>query len=382
MKLPLIALDIEEDIESESGVFACGLVDMPAIERNWMAFDKQVKFTIHNEEKRILAGFLMVANQPIYRFDKETKQEYYVTFPATSIEKIVKKVSKYNQKIAFNINHNDSRMVDNCYLMQHFIINTELGINTPKGFDEAPNGSWFGFVKVDDDETWNMVKSGEIKGFSVEGYFNEKKIMDVEKTTLEDLKNQLLEMKNDNKIKEFFAAAKALFSNEEPTPVPAPIDEPKKFGSVGLKDGSGSISYEGDTMIVGSAVMMNDQPLADGEYMLENDMTIIVSGGMIAEIKEPEQEESLNAEEVMNKIEEVSNNLTSEFNKQIEALKESHKLELNKVQEKFKKVFEGMSLIAGMQEEEKPNTDPRQKSVAKKQTLFNAIMDLRNEVKK
>ena len=167
MKLPLIALDIEEDIESESGVFACGLVDMPAIERNWMAFDKQVKFTIHNEEKRILAGFLMVANQPIYRFDKETKQEYYVTFPATSIEKIVKKVSKYNQKIAFNINHNDSRMVDNCYLMQHFIINTELGINTPKGFDEAPNGSWFGFVKVDDDETWNMVKSGEIDRKSV-----------------------------------------------------------------------------------------------------------------------------------------------------------------------------------------------------------------------
>jgi hypothetical protein len=52
-KLPVIYLTIDED--HETGLDAISLVDHPAIERNWMAFNKKQKFAM-NEEKRIVSG--------------------------------------------------------------------------------------------------------------------------------------------------------------------------------------------------------------------------------------------------------------------------------------------------------------------------------------
>ena len=43
-----------------------------------------------------------------------------------------------------------------------------------KGFEDAPWGSWFGSMVVDNNEAWAKVKNGEIMGFSVEGLFNYK----------------------------------------------------------------------------------------------------------------------------------------------------------------------------------------------------------------
>ena len=40
------------------------------------------------------------------------------------------------------------------------------------GFN-AEVGTWFITMKVDNDEVWHKVKNGEIKGFSIEGYFTE-----------------------------------------------------------------------------------------------------------------------------------------------------------------------------------------------------------------
>ncbi len=38
---------------------------------------------------------------------------------------------------------------------------------------ELPVGTWFSTFRVNDDETWNRIKKGELKGFSVEGSFIE-----------------------------------------------------------------------------------------------------------------------------------------------------------------------------------------------------------------
>ena len=67
MKLPIYNLEINED-DQETGVNFVALVDSPAIERNWVAFNKQQTF-IANQEKQIVSGPLMVADLPIYRQD-------------------------------------------------------------------------------------------------------------------------------------------------------------------------------------------------------------------------------------------------------------------------------------------------------------------------
>jgi len=58
MKLPLYVLDIDENLEDETSVFAVGLVLQPAIERNWHTFSAEEptvehKFTVVEEEKTI-----------------------------------------------------------------------------------------------------------------------------------------------------------------------------------------------------------------------------------------------------------------------------------------------------------------------------------------
>ena len=107
MKLPLYVLDIDESLEDETSVFAVGLVLQPAIERNWHTFSAEEpkiehKFTVIDEEKRILGGFLMVAEQPIYRRD-EDGTEYYVKFTAESIARIVNKLAKSGKPLSFNL---------------------------------------------------------------------------------------------------------------------------------------------------------------------------------------------------------------------------------------------------------------------------------------
>jgi len=40
---------------------------------------------------------------------------------------------------------------------------------------DVPVGTWMGSVKVDNDDIWNdYVKTGKVKGFSIEGYFADK----------------------------------------------------------------------------------------------------------------------------------------------------------------------------------------------------------------
>ena len=197
MDLPLYILDIDENLNDGSSVFAVGFVTMPAIERNYIAFDgtpKRIHFDVIDNEKQLLAGFLMVADQPIYRRDPDTNQEFYVSFPAQSINKIVSKLGRSGKQLSFNYDHNDNTVSKTAYLQQHFIINSEMGINTPKGFETAPDGSWFSIVRIDDKAEFEEAKARG--GFSVEGYFNEFKLLDAPEQIYIDIKNKLLQCLN------------------------------------------------------------------------------------------------------------------------------------------------------------------------------------------
>ena len=64
---------------------------------------------------------------------------------------------------------------------------------------DVPVGTWMGSVKVENDEIWNdYVKTGKVKGFSIEGYFadkmerpNEELKEDLEEKQLAELKKLL-----------------------------------------------------------------------------------------------------------------------------------------------------------------------------------------------
>jgi hypothetical protein len=129
------------------------------------------QFSIENPEQKIVTGPLMIADLPIYRRDAD--EEYYVTFSAAEIKKIVQRFFKKGYQSKVNVEH--STPVDGVFMFESYIIDREKGIMPPKGFEEVSDGSWFGSFKVENEKIWEEVKAGTFKGFSVEGLFRYEK---------------------------------------------------------------------------------------------------------------------------------------------------------------------------------------------------------------
>jgi len=172
-EIPIYMLDITDSIEDDSQVDFIALVDRPAIQRNWNAFNRTQKFEVTNEDRRIISGAIMLADTPIFRSDI-TYGDYYVAFTASTIIKIVQKFFKKGFQNNVNLMHNSKQQFEGVTLFESFISDSSRGIMPMKGFEDAPEGSWFGSMIVENDEAWAKVKSGEIMGFSVEGLFSYK----------------------------------------------------------------------------------------------------------------------------------------------------------------------------------------------------------------
>lgn len=161
---PLLRLTINGE---EDGVNIISLVEFPAVERNFIQLSKEVKLSL-NEEKRELLGVALIPNFPIYRRDEQG--EYYITFTAESIRKIaIDFYKKLNVNMA-DMEHTHD-MEDGITYFQSMILDKENGI-CPTAFKDLPDGTWIVGCKIDNINVWNAVKSGEVKGFSIDGYFH------------------------------------------------------------------------------------------------------------------------------------------------------------------------------------------------------------------
>lgn len=161
---PLLRLTINGD---EDGVNIISLVEFPAVERNFIQLSKEVKLSL-NDEKRELLGVALIPDFPIYRRDEQG--EYYITFSAEAIRKAaIDFYKKLNVNMA-DVEHSHD-MENGITYFQSLIIDKENGI-CPTAFKDLPDGTWIVGCKVDNDAVWNAVKSGEVKGFSIDGYFH------------------------------------------------------------------------------------------------------------------------------------------------------------------------------------------------------------------
>ena len=133
-------------------------------------------FAIQSEEERIISGPLMLADTPIYRNDDNG--EYYVVFTKETIKKIAQRFFKKGYQSNVNLMHDQGNLTDGLTMFESWIKDDKRGIKAMKGFEDVPDGSWFGSFKVDNDEVWRMVKDGKVRGFSVEGQFNYRKTGD------------------------------------------------------------------------------------------------------------------------------------------------------------------------------------------------------------
>ena len=156
--------------ENIDEVFAISLVEEPAIESNFVFFDKEkVQFAALNDEKRLVMGPILIPDKQILRIDGEGKP-YHVFFKPETIKKLSEMYLKKKYTDSSTLEHD--KKINGVTLVESWIKesltkdkSSLYGLNTPVG-------SWMGTFKIDNDEIWNdYVKTGEVKGFSIEGLF-------------------------------------------------------------------------------------------------------------------------------------------------------------------------------------------------------------------
>ena len=168
--MELIELEIPEGEQLD---FQIAFVDAPAIESDWIAFDKtKQQFQIESKDKRIVSGYAMIADLPILRRD-ESKGEYHVVFKKESIQKIALNFMRNGLMKNTTLDHTTGSFQNGVYVFESFLIDSDRGMKAPDKFAQEANGSWFISMKVENDEVWQSVLNGTFKGFSVEGLFEE-----------------------------------------------------------------------------------------------------------------------------------------------------------------------------------------------------------------
>lgn len=161
--LPLFKIAVTQSTE---GIDKMSLVAAPAVESDFLKFSKEQPIRLSvDEDQHIVLGVALRCDYPIYR-RSASGQEFYVMFDTASIKTIYEKFMKNPNKV--NLEH--SVDTEGVYLIQSFIKNTESGIN-PVGFEDIENGSWFTAYKVENEDVWQKIKTGELNGFSIEGMF-------------------------------------------------------------------------------------------------------------------------------------------------------------------------------------------------------------------
>lgn len=181
------------EVRPDSMVYAISLVESPAIESDfvYLSKEKEVQVCLEKNEKHLVYGAVLIPNKPIYRRNQE--DEFYIQFPSETIEKLAHSYLQNDNIYSFTKHH--STVADDISIVESWVKLSENDKSKELGLD-APIGTWFIGAKIENDEIWDGIKSGEMKGFSIESFLNFDEIMmsKVETNMTDEVKMETIEV--------------------------------------------------------------------------------------------------------------------------------------------------------------------------------------------
>ncbi len=268
--------------------FQIALVDEPAIESDFMTFNTQNHFQFKEVDKaeRVLMGYFMIADMEILRMDAK-RGAYKVVFPKESITMIAENFAINGLNKNINHQHKTGELIEGCFVLHSWQIDSKKGIKAPDGFKTEADGSWFGIVKCEDDATYEMALKKLVKGFSIEGKFIEEAI---DKYCADKKVNDTLSFSNfpynklkgmKEEIKQAFEALIAFFSKAE------------KFEDLLLVDGVTKVTINPEVAVGSEFLILAEDgtavkaPVLPEPYELQDGRKIMVEiEGVIASVTE------------------------------------------------------------------------------------------------
>ena len=179
-----------DEMQELMGIQAISIVENPAIEEDFIALNTQkVEFATQNKEKRILMGAALIPNKPIYR--KAGEEEFYVYFSKDTIRKASELFFQNGNQNKSTLEHESE--LNGLSAVESWIVEDEVKDKSRVYGLDMPVGTWMVSMKVNNDDIWNnYVKTGKVKGFSIEGYFVDK--VNFAKQEMEVLEEQEAEL--------------------------------------------------------------------------------------------------------------------------------------------------------------------------------------------
>ena len=196
----IVELVIADDSE-ELTIDAISLVTSPAIEQDFVFFGKEnnnLTLAKVDEEKRMLVSPALIPNKQIFRYDPNTDSNYYVYFSKETVRQASELYLKHNNHHKATYQHEDR--VSGVLTIESWIKEGEQDKSKLYGFD-LPDGTWFVKMKIENDEMWNKIKDGELKGLSIEGYFiNKMEKMGKQQFSNEEIREAIKELLSGQRI--------------------------------------------------------------------------------------------------------------------------------------------------------------------------------------
>ena len=200
MNLPIYNCLIDDNEDDVTGICAISFVDCPATEIDFVALRKQPETVFLNRDakKQILTGVVLKPEQLIYRHS-EYLGDYYIKFSAEQIEKIARKMMRIGVAL-HNTTHQHQTPLNGNYLTELWIVeDPQTDKSKVLGFSNLPKGTLMCSYKVEDTAYWeNEVMTGHVRGFSLEGFFNQQPDI----STTKNRTNQKHEKMNKKKPKQ------------------------------------------------------------------------------------------------------------------------------------------------------------------------------------
>lgn len=278
MNIPIYNCLINENPEDDSGIYAISFVDSPANESDFIALSKQQSEVFLNKDphKQILTGVVLRPDQLIYRKDYKLG-EYYIKFSTEQIEKIAQKMMRTGLALQ-NTTHQHQAPLKGNYLSELWIIeDPEKDKSRVLGFSSLPKGTLMCSYKIADKHYWDTeIMTGNVKGFSLEGFFIQKP------ETQSNLKsNKLNKMNKKSKTTALLSRISRFFLDIQSAEKADSTSSGIAYLIFTLADGKEVyVDKDGFTILDGEQLSAGEHPLSDGNIL------VVDEDGQMIETKE------------------------------------------------------------------------------------------------
>lgn len=160
-------IDMTADEYGVFGFQALSFVDNPATQAGFIHLSEMLKLSMFDEEKRIVYGPILIPDQLIFRVDDKTNEEFYIRFNEETIKNVAYGMMHTGSQANHTVMH--AVPVDGCTIVETWLKHSDVDKSVSLGFDSSfAVGTWFVGTRVDNKDVWKDIKSGKLRGYSIE----------------------------------------------------------------------------------------------------------------------------------------------------------------------------------------------------------------------